>query len=304
MFKESINEVVGVLGSTSLVGSFVLGQLKNSEHSILALTRQCVTTQNSDIEWIRLKNNDSKSLYSPVDDNFARLIPLWISAAPIWVLPEYFELMLHHGVRRLVAISSTSIITKINSSDPREKIISEKITKAEQRVKNWANKNRIEIVILRPTLINGCGRDKNISEIARFISRWGFFPVFGQALGLRQPIHARDVASACCTVLISSIAKSSLYTISGGEILTYREMVERVFHALKKKPRLITIPLIFFKVAIGLLRMIPRYRKWSFAMAERMNSDLVFDHNEAARDFNFSPSNFKLTESDVFLSNH
>lgn len=303
MLNEKINEAVGILGASSLVGSFLLNQIENSEYPIMAFTRQDLPSDVLGVEWTSLKcDNIKKSKVSAANIKNLRNIPFWICAAPIWVLPEYFELMHSHDVKRLVAISSTSVVTKINSSDPEEKAISEKLIKAEECVKHWAIENNIELVILRPTLIYGCGRDKNISEISRFINRWGFFPVFGQALGLRQPIHARDVASACYAALISSNVKSSLYIISGGEILTYREMVERVFHALKKKPRLITIPLIFFKVAIGLIRLIPRYRYWSFAMAKRMNSDLVFDHNEAARDFNFSPSNFKLTESEVFLN--
>ncbi len=304
MFNEKINEAVGVLGATSLIGSFLLSQIKNSQRSISAFTRQDLPSDFLGVEWISLKSNNLKSLEISASNKDYRSISLWICAAPIWVLPEHFELLLKHGVRRLVAISSTSIITKINSSDSQEKIISAKLIRAEERVKNWAEENHIELVILRPTLIYGSGRDKNIIEIARFISLWGFFPVFGKALGLRQPIHARDVASACCEALTSSNTKSSPYAISGGEILTYREMVGRVFFALRKKPRLITIPLIFFKAVIALLRVIPRYRHWTFAMAERMNIDLVFDHSEAKRDFNFSPSNFKLTESDVSLPSH
>lgn len=305
MFNEKINEAVGVLGATSLVGSFLLSQLENTGHPIIAFTRQDLSSDFLGVEWISLKNNNIKKLQvSPAINKDLRNISLWISAAPIWVLPEHFELLLLRGIRRLVAISSTSIITKINSSDSQEKIISTKLNRAEECVKQWTKENHIELVILRPTLIYGSGRDKNIIEIARFISSWGFFPVFGKALGLREPIHARDVASACYEALTSSNTKSSTYTISGGETLTYREMVERVFFALRKKPRLITIPLIFFKVAIGLLRLMPHYRHWTFAMAERMNSDLVFDHSEAKRDFNFSPSNFKLTDSDVFLLNH
>lgn len=305
MLSKKINEAVGVLGASSLVGSFLLSQIENLEYPIMAFTRQDSPSDVLGVEWISLKsNNIKKSQVSSANNKNLRNIPLWICAAPIWVLPEYFELMHSHDVKRLVAISSTSVITKINSSDPEEKAISEKLIKAEECVKHWAKENHIELVILRPTLIYGSGRDKNIIEIARFISRWGFFPVFGKALGLRQPIHARDVASACCEALTSSNNKSSTYAISGGETLTYREMLERVFFALRKKPRLITIPLIFFKVAIGLLRLIPRYRHWTFAMAERMNSDLVFDHSEAKRDFNFSPGNFKLTDSDVSLSSH
>jgi hypothetical protein len=47
-----------------------------------------------------------------------------------------------------------------------------------------------------------------------------------------------------------------------------------------------------------LLRMLPRYRHWSAAMAQRMNQDLVFEHTEAARDLGFAPRGFLLSQDD------
>lgn len=91
-------------------------------------------------------------------------------------------------------------------------------------------------VILRPTLIYGRGRDRNITVIARFIRRFGFFPVLGRATGLRQPVHAEDVALACHRALEAPAATNRAYNISGGETVTYREMVRRVFLALEGGP--------------------------------------------------------------------
>jgi hypothetical protein len=45
---------------------------------------------------------------------------------------------------------------------------------------------------------------------------------------------------------------------------------------------LLTVPLWAFRLAVTILRRLPRYRQWSAAMAERMNRDLVFDHTDAA----------------------
>jgi len=72
-----------------------------------------------------------------------------------------------------------------------------------------------------------------------------------------------------------------------------------VFLAFQKRPRLLTIPLIVFRMAVACLRVFPRYRNWSAAMAERMNRDLVFDHAEAARDLGYAPRRFRLAPEDV-----
>jgi hypothetical protein len=73
----------------------------------------------------------------------------------------------------------------------------------------------------------------------------------------------------------------------------------RVFAALGRPVRLVTVPLWTFRMAVTMLRRLSRYQHWSAAMAERMNRDLVFDHAEAARDFGFKPRGFALTAEDV-----
>lgn len=226
-------------------------------------------------------------------------IAYWVCAAPIWVLPEYFQMLESYGVRKVVALSSTSRFTKDQSADLEEQQIAKRLADAESQVKCWAEGRGVEWVILRPTLIYGLGRDKNVSEIARFIGRFGFFPLFGKAHGLRQPIHAEDVAAACVSALQTFEASNRAYSISGGETLTYRDMVARVFTALGRPSRLLKVPLWVFRLAVAVLSCIPRCRHWSAAMAERMNNDLVFDHSDAARDFGFMPRGFALTKRDL-----
>ncbi|MDI1276642.1 NAD(P)-dependent oxidoreductase [Methylobacter sp.] len=228
-----------------------------------------------------------------------RVTPYWICVAPIWVLPEQFVLLEAHGARRVVVLSSTSRFTKDDSSDPEEQAIALRLADAEARVREWAESRGVEWVILRPTLIYGLGRDKNIAEIVRFIRRFGFFPLFGKANGLRQPIHASDVAGVCLAALQAPCATNRAYNISGGETLTYRDMVACVFSTLGHRPRLPTVPLWAFRLAVAVLRRLRRYRQWSTAMAERMNRDMVFDHAEAARDLNFKPRAFALSAEDV-----
>ncbi len=170
---------------------------------------------------------------------------------------------------------------------------------AEQNFIAWAGSQNVEWLILRPTLIYGRGRDRNVSEIARFIRRFGFFPVFGAAKGLRQPIHVEDVALACRRALEAKHLASSSYNISGGEALTYRDMIVRIFEALGRHPRLIRTPLWLFHMAVVCTRVLPRFRDWSAAMAERMNQDLAFDNAAAKRDLNLTPRPFQLEMADL-----
>ncbi|MFU8789660.1 MAG: NAD-dependent epimerase/dehydratase family protein [Methylobacter sp.] len=281
---------VGLLGATSLVGDYVIPQLLSSGVRVSAFSRQAVIEQISpDVEWHSLF--DLRPDINPIKH--------WICVAPIWVLPEHFALLEACGARRVVALSSTSRFTKTDSADVAENAIAARLSEGEGRFKAWADSKGIEWVILRPTLIYGSGRDKNIAEIARFIRHFGFFPVLGEARGLRQPIHAHDVAGACKAAIAAPVAANRAYNIAGGEILPYRDMVARIFGALGQRPRLLPVPLPAFRVVIAVLRWLPRYRQWSAAMAGRMNRDLVFDYSEATDDLGFQPRAFVLSSDDV-----
>lgn len=297
-------EWVGVLGATSLVGECLLPLLMQANCRVMAYSRKMIESLGEAVEWRRLNGSALAPHFVHLQKNYAsqkneRAIHLWVCVAPIWVLPEYFALLEAQGAQRVVVLSSTSRYSKEHSNDAAEQAVSRRFADAEARVQEWAEHRGIEWVILRPTLIYGLGRDKNITEIARFIRRFGFFPLFGKAKGFRQPIHAVDVAAACLSALQAPCAGNHAYNISGGETLTYRDMVVRVFRILGRSPRMLPVSLPAFSAAIALLRHLPRYRKWSSAMAERMNQDMVFDHSEAERDLCFRPGAFKLTSADI-----
>lgn len=266
---------VGILGARSFVAAPLLPRLQNN-HEITTFSRN----------W----QADCAQL-AP--------IPNWISLIPIVALPEQFDTLFERGAKRIVVLSSTSRLSKTASSDPAERTMALRIAESESRLAAWAEARGIEWLIIRPTLIYGHGRDQNVSEIARFIRRFGFFPVVGAAQGRRQPIHCEDLARACARALEARHLVNRAYNIPGGEVVTYRTMVIRIFEALDRQPRLVVVPLWMFSAAIACARLLPRFRHWTTAMAERMNQDLVFDHSLAARDLDFAPRRFHLSAADL-----
>ena len=284
----------GLLGATSLIGECLLKQLIQNDWRITAFSRRPITQSHPQITWQQLDTTNRLRVCTEKNN-----IPFWICAAPIWIIPEQFDLLSAYGARRIVVLSSTSRFTKNTSPDPSERRIAQQLIESEEFVQTWAATHGVKWIILRPTLIYGHGQDKNIAEIARFIRRFGFFPLLGSARGLRQPIHVEDVASACYMALNTLNLINRSYNLTGEETLSYREMIKRIFEALNLPPRMLTIPLWFFQIAAWGLSCLPRYRNWTSAMAERMNQDLTFDCSDAKRDLNFSPRPFKLTTEDL-----
>jgi nucleoside-diphosphate-sugar epimerase len=151
--------------------------------------------------------------------------------------------------------------------------------------------------LLRPTLIYGAGVDENVTVIARFIKRFGFFPLLGEGKGRRQPVHADDIASACEKVMKEPQTFGRAYNLSGGQTITFREMVEAIFRGLNKKPRVVTISPLMVYPLTALAACTRAYRHITKEMLERVNQDLCFDSSEARRDFGYSPRGFHYQDN-------
>lgn len=216
-----------------------------------------------------------------------------IHTASLWLLPGWLEKFHARGVRRVIAFSSTSRFTKQSSASPYELEVVNKLIAAEDRVAAECERLGMAWTIFRPTLIyGGAGGDRNVADIARLILRFGCFPMFGTAGGLRQPVHARDLALACIQSLEAPASYNKAYNLSGGETLAYRDMVKRVFETLGRQPRFVRIPMPVFRLAVTMARLHPRFAHLTPDMALRMQADLVFDHADATRDFGYNPGSF------------
>ncbi|MBV4551562.1 NAD-dependent epimerase/dehydratase [Pseudomonas sp. SWRI102] len=276
-----------MLGGSSLLGERALPLLAQSGHTTSAFTRGLPKVPCSGVTWRK------------ADDWHALELDVFLSFAPIWVLADYLRRLASTRIRRVVVLSSTSRFAKQASPDIRERQVTQRLIHAEEQLEQWAIERQIEWVILRPTMIYGFGRDKNISEIARFIQRFGFFPLIGGGTGLRQPVHGDDVIQACLSAIGTADLPSGGYDLSGGEVLSYHTMVQRIFQALGRPERTLRLPAKALSRGVSIMRWLPRYRHLSSALVGRMNEDLVFDHSDARDRLGFTPRAFQLMAEDL-----
>jgi nucleoside-diphosphate-sugar epimerase len=222
-----------------------------------------------------------------------------ISFLPLWILADFLPRF--SGAKAVIATGSTSRFSKAHSSDAHERSISAKLEKAETALRDWAEKNGAQWTVLRPTIIYDCKNDKNITRMARFIRRWHFLPLAAPAAGLRRPIHTDDVAKAAFKCLDNPEAANKAFNISGGEVLSYRAMAERVFMALGQKPRFIMLPCRLLQATFksaercGLIKV----SGFGAAVFQRMNEDLVFDTAEGIQILDYQPRMFNPEFTDV-----
>jgi nucleoside-diphosphate-sugar epimerase len=114
----------------------------------------------------------------------------------------------------------------------------------------------------------------------------------GTGDGLRQPVHAEDLALACLKTVDNPKTFNKAYNLSGGEILTYRHMVNRISTHLETRCKIIHIPLPLMRFALGWLSNLPGYQKVTPEAANRINLDMCFDHSDAEIDISFKPRRF------------
>lgn len=279
-----------VSGATSQVGRFLLPRLAQAGYRVVALSRKVPrhlkSEQSGEVYWIEADICDADLLVTLPSARYL------IHLAPLLILPQRLNAFAAVGIARLIAFSSSSKHSKAESPVAAERAYAANLAAAENELEAVCRAHRIDWTIFRPTLIYGRGMDRNVSLIRRLVKIVGFFPLLGEGKGLRQPVHADDLAAACVAALDQPSTYGKSYSLSGGEILPYRAMVARIFNSVALKPRFVAVPSPLFAGALSILSLIPRYRDFNVAMAQRMDEDLVYEHGDATRDFGYLPKKF------------
>jgi uncharacterized protein YbjT (DUF2867 family) len=202
-------------------------------------------------------------------------------------LPSLFS----DELRRVVLFTSTSILTKLNSDIAAEREGLQRLADGEQQTIDICTRMGIGWTVLRPTMIYDEGRDANVSRLARLIQKAGVMPLAGRGAGLRQPVHAEDLAVGALNAASSEAARDKIYALPGPDAISYREMVGRIFDGLGKRRRIVTVPPVLWKTAFALAA--PLLPNANVAMGERMSKDMVFDATPAIKDFGWNPRSFQ-----------
>jgi len=264
-----------ITGATGQIGFFLLPLL--NEFETFAISRSFQPSSNN-LHWIQTDLKSPLTLPNDMD--------CFIHLAGLPLFPKI-------SAPRIIAFSSTSRFTKENSPNLHERKIAKSLIKSEETFIEFCEKQNIRWTLFYPTLIYGAGMDKNVLTLGRFIQRWGFFPLLGEAKGFRQPVHAEDLANACIKSLNNLNACNKKYFLTGSEIITYKQMLTIIFEQLHKKPFFLKLPLNILKIGLNLLKILPQFRYLNGEMLERMNQDLCFSSQMAIEDFGFEARGFK-----------
>ena len=196
-----------VVGATGIVGGYIVAHLVRSGEMPLALSR---TQHRSDrVVWLR------GDLATPETLKPASFETLYCTAE-IGLLADALPHIYTTDLKRVVAFTSTSIVTKIESDVASERELLQRLADGENRLIATCERYNVGWTILRPTIIYAEGRDGNVSRLAGH-STVRYVTFMGNGVGLRQPVHAEDLAIGAIAAAASDAASAKLCNAGQGD---------------------------------------------------------------------------------------
>lgn len=276
----------GIVGATGQIYPFLLPRLLTAGHRITVLSRR-KGCDDSVVD--RVVAAGGAQLGEAIVDRSLEVL-FWL--APLTALPPVLSTLSPGPLRRLVAFGTTSRHYKGASRSRADRDLASSMARAEEEVLGAAGRLGVAATLFRPTMIYG-GSSGGVAMIEAIVRRLGVFPLVGGGTGLRQPVHADDLAGACLAVLDRAVTYGRVYDLAGGEVLSYREMVVQVFESIGRRPRFMNLPAGVLRAAVAVARLVPSLRQLSPDLADRMAHDLCFDNGPAASDFGYAPRGFR-----------
>ena len=115
----------------------------------------------------------------------------------------------------------------------------------------------LDYTVLRPTMIYGTSRDRNMWRLIKFMRVSPIVPIFGDGLYLQQPIFVDDVAAAVLGCLKADVTIGKSYNIAGRHPLTYNEVIDTIARATNTHIWKVHIP---SKPVVSLLGLFERIK--------------------------------------------
>jgi nucleoside-diphosphate-sugar epimerase len=276
---------VFVTGGTGFTGSHVLPLLLKNGYEV-----RCLHRPGSDrsgplraqptIEWTLGDISDPQTLSASLQgtDALVNIASLGFGHADSIVRAAQDA-----GIQRAIFVSTTAIFTKLNAKSKEVRLAAEAAIET----------SGLKYTILRPTMIYGSPRDRNMWRLIRFMRYSPMIPVFGDGNYLQQPIYVGDVAQAIVNCLCNEQTIGKCYNIAGKAPLTYNQVIDTIAGQMNKGVWKVHIP---STPIVSLLKLLERLRIPFPIKAEqvlRLNENKNFNYGEGERDFGFSPLSFE-----------
>jgi nucleoside-diphosphate-sugar epimerase len=148
--------------------------------------------------------------------------------------------------------------------------------------------------ILRPSMIYGADRDRNMIKLLKYLSKWPVFPIFGSGKGLMQPVFVQDLADGIVTAILNpELTRWKEYNLCGPAVIPYIELLNLACKALGKHVFYIHVPLKLTAPIVGFLESLPGLPIKKEQVLHFLE-DKKFDISSAQIDLKYHPREFSV----------
>ena len=123
-------------------------------------------------------------------------------------------------------------------------------------------------------------------------------------MGRRQPVHADDLAKLVLAALDAAQLPTLDSPVCGGNVLTYRQMVEKIFFAFGLPPRIIPLPSRLLASLVRAIAWLPFMDGLNAGFILRQNHDLTFDDSRLRVQLGFEPRPFEPGPEDFDMPDY
>ncbi|HBW35496.1 NAD(P)-dependent oxidoreductase [Desulfosporosinus sp. BICA1-9] len=270
-------------GATGFLGEFVLNELINRGHDVTCFVRKTSnlnTFNNLNVKYVYGELDDYQSICKALS---GKEVLINIASLGFGHAPNIINACKEMNVKRAIFVSTTGVFTKLNPDSKGIRLEAERLIK----------ESGLDYTIIRPTMIYGTPKDRNMWRLVKYLKRLRVLPILGDGTYLQQPVFVKDLATAIVSSYETSVSIKKAYNISGAKPLTYNEIVNTTGRALGKNVIRIHIPM---KLSYELLNMYEKVSKKPKLKAEqvlRLNENKDFSHEEATKDFGYRPLSFE-----------
>ena len=257
-----IKKKVLIFGASGQIGRYCIRRLVKDNYKVIAVTRNkhqkayILKTQAPigylDIEEADIFNEKKLKKFISEADICINLIGILFEKGKKNTfenihnkLPNLISKICSDQNKKLIHVSALGLSKATDSSYAISKL------KGEENIK----KNLPTATIVKPSIVYSVD-DNFTTKFMGLLNLLPIFPLYYNGLTKFSPVHATDVSEVIFKIISNEIYSKSIEVI-GPEVISFKEILQKILKAINKKRLLLPLPLFIANVSASIFQLLP-----------------------------------------------
>ena len=257
-----IKKKVLIFGASGQIGRYCIRRLVKDNYKVIAVTRNkhqkayILKTQAPigylDIEEADIFNEKKLKKFISEADICINLIGILFEKGKKNTfenihnkLPNLISKICSDQNKKLIHVSALGLSKATDSSYAISKL------KGEENIKN----NLPTATIVKPSIVYSVD-DNFTTKFMGLLNLLPIFPLYYNGLTKFSPVHATDVSEVIFKIISNEIYSKSIEVI-GPEVISFKEILQKILKAINKKRLLLPLPLFIANVSASIFQLLP-----------------------------------------------